>query len=512
MTVTKAIDSDLEKNRVEELKELLPAVVERIIKHVEDTDLEKADIGPRFEDPKELLKILKLDDPHLFEDSLQSGSSSEVVAVFDQILKNSVNTWHPGFMDKLYASTNPIGVVSDLLLSVLNTNSHVFTVSPALSVIEKSVGRKYANLFGFDGPAAGGLTFSGGSWSNVTSLQMARSTLFPSTKLKGNSEHRFAVYTSKHSHYSVEKACILLGLGAESLFKIEVNEHGEMDVSELDKVIQKSVDDGYTPLYVNGTAGTTVFGSYDPFEEISAVAKKYGIWFHIDGSWGGNTIFSPSRKDRLNGSHLADSITSNPHKMLGVPTTCSFLLVPDERIFQQANSLAAPYLFHNSSDSDDNYDLADGTMGCGRRADSLKFYLGWLYYGTKGYAARVDHAYDIGKSFAKKISTIPGFKMIGDYPPPCLQVCFYYNPAYITSDVSSVDAAQNTAVTRTIATQLHSSGKFLIDYAPSPDGKPIKGCGGEFFRVVFNSPVVTNEVVDRLIDNIVAIGGTLSEK
>jgi len=39
-----------------------------------------------------------------------------------KVLRHSVNTWRDGFMDKLYASTDPVGVASDLLLSVLNTN------------------------------------------------------------------------------------------------------------------------------------------------------------------------------------------------------------------------------------------------------------------------------------------------------------------------------------------------------------------------------------------------------
>lgn len=38
------------------------------------------------------------------------------------MLRYSVNTWSDGFLDKLYASTDPVGVASDLLLSVLNTN------------------------------------------------------------------------------------------------------------------------------------------------------------------------------------------------------------------------------------------------------------------------------------------------------------------------------------------------------------------------------------------------------
>lgn len=45
-----------------------------------------------------------------------------LVDILRTILKYSVNTWHQGFMHKLYATTNPIGVVSELILAVLNTN------------------------------------------------------------------------------------------------------------------------------------------------------------------------------------------------------------------------------------------------------------------------------------------------------------------------------------------------------------------------------------------------------
>ncbi|QPG76518.1 hypothetical protein FOA43_003907 [Brettanomyces nanus] len=505
-TVSNKIICDLEKNRAEELEKILKPALELVINHVKDTDAGKKNIGPRFEDPKELCGILDLDHlENLFDRSIKKDANDpagEIVAVFEKVLNNSVNTWHTGFMDKLYASTNPVGMLSDLLLSVLNTNSHVFTVSPAITVIELKVAQKYASLFGFTGPKAGGLTFNGGSWSNITSLQMARSLLFPETKLNGNFGKRFAIYTSVHAHYSIEKAAILLGLGANAVFKIPVDSRGRMCVDSLQETIEKSIMSGFTPLYVSATAGTTVFGSFDPFEEIAKVAKKYHIWFHIDGSWGGNAIFSTTRKQLLKGSELADSITSNPHKMLGVPTTCSFLLVPNNRVFTQANSLLAPYLFHNVVDENENYDLAKGTMGCGRRADAVKFYFGWLWYGTKGYTERVDHAYDIAEYFADRISGMPGFKNVSDNPPPCLQVCFYYNP---TPDMKC-SGSEMTKITRYIAHSLHSSGEFLIDFAPNPNDSVSGEDHGEFFRAVFNSPMITSDTVDELIRKIVEFG------
>ncbi|CCH42533.1 Glutamate decarboxylase [Wickerhamomyces ciferrii] len=487
------IASKLELNRVQELDYLLTQLKPLILNHISNASNPESRVGPRIS-PLELTKLVKLDTP-------SKGSGKEgVYDLFDTVLKNSVVTWHPGFLDKLYASTNPIGVVSDLLLSLLNTNSHVYTVSPVLTLIEKKVSKSYANLFGFTGQYAGGLTFSGGSWSNITSLQIARSILFPQTKAEGNGNYKFALFASKHSHYSVEKAAILLGLGANNIFDVEVDAAGVLNVQDLENKIIESKEKGFTPLYINSTAGTTVFGSFDPFDEISAIAKKYGIWFHIDGSWGGNVVFSEKYKHKLKGAEKADSITANPHKLLGVPTTCSFLLLPDERVFQTANSLDAPYLFHSAESDDTFYDLADGTMGCGRRPDALKLYLGWNFYGKEGYEERINHAYEITGYFADKLQNNPSkFKLVSTNPPPCMQVCFYFN-----KDGKFDDKEQNSKITREIVAKLHESGKFLIDFAPAHGVDT-----GEFFRVVFVSPIVNSDIVDDLYSTIIEVGENL---
>lgn len=51
-------------------------------------------------------------------------------------------------MDKLYAGTNPIGVISELLLAVLNSNAHVYQVSPVLTLMEIEVTKAVGQLFG----------------------------------------------------------------------------------------------------------------------------------------------------------------------------------------------------------------------------------------------------------------------------------------------------------------------------------------------------------------------------
>lgn len=219
---------------------------------------------------------------------------------------------------------------------------HVYPVSPVLTIIEKYITRTLASLFGLTGSHAGGVTLPGGSASNQTSILIARNTLFSDTKTDGYAGRRFVLFTSKHGHYSLEKAAQMMGFGSKNVCSVPVDDSGRLIPAELERLIKQTRAEGGTPFYVNATAGTTVLGSFDPFEEIADICAREGIWMHVDGSWGGSTVFSDKlRQGRLNGVERADSIAVNPHKMLGVPMTCSFLLGKDLRQFHSSNTLPA---------------------------------------------------------------------------------------------------------------------------------------------------------------------------
>ena len=426
-----------------------------------------------------------------------------LLQVLQKILQYSVNTWDQGFLDKLYASTNAVGVASELILSVLNANVHVYRASPALTIIEKTTAKHLAHLFGFIGSHAGGISVQGGSASNTTSIVIARNTLFPDTKEHGNfcSGRKLVLFTSFDGHYSIEKAAQMLGFGSASVWSVPVDEEGRMKALELTSQIEKAKAEGFTPFYVNATAGTTVLGSYDPFHEISDVCRTHNLWFHIDASWGGPAIFSSKHAYKLAGCAKADSIAINPHKMMGVPLTCSFLLGSDMRKFHKANTLPADYLFHDALDTNDDaevYDLADLTLQCGRRGDAFKLALGWIYYGKDGYATQIDKAFDTAAYMASTISSHPNLKLVSTNPPPCLQVCFYYAPG----GELCPDAEGNTKATEDIVGRLVREG-FMIDRASGEKGK--------FFRVVINRDT-RRETVDGLLKAIDAVGTAELEK
>lgn len=349
-------------------------------------------------------------------------------------------------------------------------------------------------MYGFTGPGAGGITCQGGSSSNLTSLIVARNTLYPECRTAGNAARDFVVFTSAHGHYSVEKSAMVSGMGSGAVWPVPVDETGRMRPDLLREMVVRAKAEGKTPFYVNATAGTTVRGSYDPFEEISAICKEHGLWMHIDASFGGPVIFSKKHSWKLKGSHLADSLTVNPHKMMHVPATCSFLLGPDMSIFQRANTTSAGYLFHGSAD-DEVWDMADLSLQCGRRSDAVKLALAWQYYGSDGFERQIDGAFDVAEHLFNLIRESPRLELVSPELPSCLQVCFYYAP----SSEMPRDKAVNTEMTANIVRRLIPRG-FMVDFAP--------GDKGSFLRVVVNC-LTLKTTVDGLVKAILEVGQEL---
>lgn len=429
-------------------------------------------------------------------------------------------------------------------------------------------------LFGLKGPYAGGVSQPGGSAANLTALVVARNILFPSTKSDGYDGRRFIILVSANAHYSLEKAAQICGFGSSNIWSVPVDAQGSLRVSELEVLIRKARDKDLTPFFVCATAGTTVLGAYDPLPAIAEVCKRENLWFHVDASWGGAVVFSANQKHKMAGSEHADSLTFSPHKMLGVPLTCSFLLTSDLRKFKEANSIPAGYLFHevDSLTRDNTYhdhsgekshgshhqishanglasfditslpsqeeewghdqssthpvpnkkttvkcaasdlgpldDLGDLTLQCGRRGDSLKLFLSWLYYGTSYYGQRIDEALSTAAYLASLVAAQPQLELLSEYPPPCLQVCFYYSANKKLVEVCGEGRRQdtkrserNTWLTKAIAKGLVDRG-FMVDYAP--------GEAGMFLRAVVHLNV-RRETVERLVKEVVSVGDMVME-
>lgn len=72
-------------------------------------------------------------------------------------------------------------------------------------------------------------------------------------------------------------------------------------MNDLEKQIQKSLEEGARPFMVSATAGTTVLGAFDPIDKIADICKKYGLWLHVDAAWGGGALVSKKHRGLLKG-------------------------------------------------------------------------------------------------------------------------------------------------------------------------------------------------------------------
>lgn len=342
------------------------------------------------------------------------------------VIKYSVKTGHPFFVNQLYSSVDPYGLLGQWLTDALNPSVYTYEVSPVFSLMEEELLREMRILVGWDGRGEG-IFCPGGSLANGYAINLARHHRFPRLKETGLSNAgRLVVFTSEDAHYSVKKLAAFLGIGTNNTYEVKTDERGKMCVIDLEVQINRALKEGATPLMVSATAGTTVLGAFDPLVEISKLCKKYGLWFHVDAAWGGGALLSRKHRQLLSGVELADSVTWNPHKLLAAPQQCSTLLLRHEGLLQRAHGSNASYLFQPDKFYDTSYDSGDKHVQCGRRADVLKFWFMWKAKGTRGLEKHVDRVFELSRYFAEYVRRKEGFRLLIE--PECTNVCFWHVP------------------------------------------------------------------------------------
>ncbi len=49
------------------------------------------------------------------------------------------------------------------------------------------------------------------------------------------------------------------------------------------------------------TAATTVYGAFDPLDQVASVCEKHGVWMHVDGCFGSSILLSRKYKSTIAG-------------------------------------------------------------------------------------------------------------------------------------------------------------------------------------------------------------------
>ena len=337
------------------------------------------------------------------------------------VLPYGLGNLHPRFWGWVMGTGTPFAMLADMLASGLNAN--VWDGEHAAPYVEAQVLDWCKEMLGFP-TSASGLLVSGGSMANVIGLAVAR-------QARGGTaprEARRIVYCSDQTHYSVDKAVVLLGLGPDSLRKIPTDAAFRVDTAALASAIDTDRRAGHMPICVVGNAGTVNTGAIDNLDALAALCAREGLWLHVDGAFGALAALVPELHPLLRGMERADSLAFDLHKWMYMPYDVGCILVRDAAAHRAAFSPEASYLASlERGVASGAHPFRELGPELSRQFRALKVWLSLSAYGVDTFARLIAQNVAQAKHLAAAVEAHPNIELLA--PVPLNVVCFRYLPS-----------------------------------------------------------------------------------
>ncbi|CAF4602986.1 unnamed protein product [Rotaria sp. Silwood1] len=270
--------------------------------------------------------------------------------VIKHVLPYTRGNTHPRFWGWVMGEGTLGGILAEMIMATMNINAGGGSHSAVF--VERIVIQWMRQLFGFPKSDNGGIVVNGTSMASIICMATARRQFLTNVRQDGIVHGpQLIVYASKEVHMCVSKALELLGFGSKAMHIISVDDKFCIKIDELKKTIENDRKNGLTPFCIVGNAGTVNTGAFDNLVELSCIARKENMWFHVDGAFGGLIILDPERHHLVQGIEQADSLAFDFHKWLHCPYAAGCVLIRD------GTHLLSTFSVHQSY-------LADTERGC----------------------------------------------------------------------------------------------------------------------------------------------------
>lgn len=350
-----------------------------------------------------------------------------IEADLDRLVEPNLTHWqHPGFMAYFATNGSVPGIVGETLAAGYNQVGILWRTSPASNEMEQAMVRWLANLVGLP-PEFDGQLADTASAASLIALAAAREQAFPDVRKSGLAGLPPAVvYCSELAHSSIDKACVVLGLGISGLRKIPTDAEHRMDVAALETAIAADRAAGFKPIAVVATAGTTSVASVDPLPEIAALCRREGLWMHVDAAYAGAAASLPEKRPLFTGWEEADSVVWNPHKWLFLPLECTGLFFRKMERVRRAFSVVPAYL-ETPEGSAGVREYMDYGIQLGRRFRALKTWITMRTFGAKALRERLRSHLDLALRLERDLRSEPDVEILA--PVLFSVVVFRFAPA-----------------------------------------------------------------------------------
>jgi aromatic-L-amino-acid/L-tryptophan decarboxylase len=392
--------------------------------------------------------------------------TSSARVLFDQSLFNA----HPRFFGYITAPPAPIGILGDLLASALNANLGAWLLAPAATEVESDTVRWIAELLGF--PAdCGGILVSGGNMANLVCFLAARTAAADwDVRADGLAGRTLCAYGSAETHTWIQKAADLTGIGTSAIRWVPTDDDLRMDVAALRRSIDADIARGHRPFIVVGTAGSVGTGAIDPLPAIADLCRERGIWFHVDGAYGGFAAALPDAPGELRAIGGADSVAVDPHKWLYAPLEAGCALVRDPEKLCAAFSYHPPY--YHLEERATNYVDYGPQNSRGFRA--LKVWLALRHAGASGYRQMIADDIHLSRHLAAVVERHPELELATQ----SLSITtFRYVPVDLRARVGEESVERHLdALNRELLDRLQRGGEAFVSNAVVRNRYLLRAC------------------------------------
>src|SRR5215211_749294 len=371
-----------------------------------------------------------------------------LVRDLDTVVLPGITQWQsPGWFAYFPANTSPPSILGELVTAALGAQGMLWSTSPAVTEIEAHVVDWLVDLLGLPqewktavGPGGGVIQMSASDSTHVAHV-VARQLAVD----RDASTDDVVAYSSSQAHSSIEKGARVAGIRHVRL--IDVDERFALRPQSLEAAIERDLSDGLVPAIVTSAIGTTATAAVDPVRDVTTIARRHGLWHHIDAAYAGSAMICPEFRVHQQGVDGADSYVFNPHKWMFTNFDCSLFWVADRAPLLRTMSILPPYLQNAASASGDVIDYRDWHVPLGRRFRALKLWWVLRSYGAAGLRRVLREHIALAEELGRRVDGHPRLERIA--PVSFALVCFRHRDGNEETDAlaAAINAHADLLVT-----------------------------------------------------------------
>ena len=381
----------------------------------------------------------------------------DVLADLDRVVMPGITHWqHPSFFAYFPGNSSYAAILGELAAAGLGVQGMSWVTSPACTEVETLMMDWMQELLGLPegfrstSATGGGVIQGSASEATLASILAARWRATGGAVNTSGDTGNLVAYATSQAHSSIEKGLRIAGIGTAQLRVVPHDASFAMRADQFERLVAADRADGLVPFWVCCTRGTTSSMAFDPVTPIALVARREGIWVHVDAAMSGIAALAPEHRWVNDGLAMVDSYCTNPHKWMGVNFDCDLFYTADRASLLGALSILPEYLRSAAAESGAAIDYRDWQIPLGRRFRALKLWFTIRTGGADEAVAMIRRHVAVTQQLAEWVAGDPRFEIVAPHPLNLLCIRLKAGDAATDAMISAANESGRALFTRTV--------------------------------------------------------------